>query len=885
MIRRSCLPSLAFVLYLLGPVLSANETIDLSPGTAPEQFALALRYLGGDGLRQSDREGIRWLKRAANAGYAPAQNHLAICQRTGTGFLFKNRRQAERWFLTAAEAGYLPAMLNLANAYLEDDAKGGMKAALPWLERAARFPLDDTVPPEDFDLFSEVKGSANARLGQFYLDRDEPGDAANAFQHLQTAADLGNLDGQLKVARCFALGLGTPSDLDQANRHLDNAGRNVASRMRRMGDHFYTVSAISAREAYAIEEEATRESQRLVRELRVAIANEMAEDEASVTEPAGALRWFEQAAEAGSDFAAARVAQLWLRDDARGDLDEAAILGLLERAAERKVLIAHQALGYYWAEIARPADPVKARQSYEEGRAKGHYAAHLALEGDRSILPMTLPESMKLARRDAPPDGLSPEATLDARQLHALFATGIAAWHGIGEPLNRGLAARRFQEAARRGHPEAAFYTGLAYLQGHLQKFALFDPQASLKEAYALLQRGASRGSQDALYMLGIFDLNGVAQPRPNPAGARRHFEQLSASGDVARGDYGLGLVAMREGKSGHARALEAFETSAEAGDVDSMIYVAFLLADAETDLPRDLPRARAWAEKAIATAENDGRGYFFLGRVLEAADPPARDEAYIEYERAAIRGHRGGLEKVARAYADGDPLPYNPRVAARFFRTLVQQRPEPYLDDLLQSVFATGDENDLRNLLDELRSANLSSRKSRLYRAFLDYETAQSREDRQRLRGQILNEAGKGDADAQLWVLQRFHGTSRPTGTMQKLARELTAEANPDAYYFLALAARQSDRWKVEEDPEEMILRAAAAGSLRALEDLLALHRAGHPLAPSREDLKAWLEPLAERGIEEAVELLESLLEEELPAESQERKPDPASGLGEALA
>jgi len=455
--------------------------------------------------------------------------------------------------------------------------------------------------------------------------------------------------------------------------------------------------------------------------------------------------------------------------------------------------------------------------------------------------------------------------------------------------VDRGLAAKRFQAAAQRGHPEAAFYTGLAYFQGHLSKFAFFDSQAGVKEAYRQLQQGAEDGSIDATYMLGLFNLHGISLLEPNFPLALEYFRRVRASGDVARGAYGMGRVYVHADNPDRdpAQAVESFAAAAEAGDLDSMIYLAYLLVDEESGVPRDLDRAREWAQNAIAEDEDDGRGYFFLGRVLEASDPPAIEEAYVEFERAAIRGHPVALEKVAPAYLTGEHLTYNPRIAARFYRQLVARRHREYVDDLVKAVYESGDEIELRELIGELRDAHIHSAKASLYDDFFTFDESKKNDRRRRARAGIKRAARNGDADAQLWLLERYYQMEKPTSSLRKFAAEMTAESNPDGYYYLALALQFSDRWGITGNTQTMIREAAEAGSILAIEALNQQRLVGQSDAPSVEQLKAWLQPKADKGFEDAIDLLDTILEEESPEEPEAEGPETesVSGYGEGIA
>ena len=119
----------------------------------------------GDSLRQRRTDGMEWLRKAANAGYAPALYNLGtysqvLCIHPETGKscqpvipgtrLYKNEDrkncalEGHRLIQKAAEAGYIPAMLSLGNRYLIGDGYGRKEIFRPdrvmariWFSRAA----------------------------------------------------------------------------------------------------------------------------------------------------------------------------------------------------------------------------------------------------------------------------------------------------------------------------------------------------------------------------------------------------------------------------------------------------------------------------------------------------------------------------------------------------------------------------------------------------------------------------------------------------------------------------------------------------------------------------------------------------------------------------
>ena len=91
-------------------------------GDPAAQFELGCRYDSGYGLGERSRRqlAMRWFLKAANGGYAEAQNYLGEFYRDGRGVV-KNLRTAVRWFLLAAQQGQPDAQLWLGCCYRDGE--------------------------------------------------------------------------------------------------------------------------------------------------------------------------------------------------------------------------------------------------------------------------------------------------------------------------------------------------------------------------------------------------------------------------------------------------------------------------------------------------------------------------------------------------------------------------------------------------------------------------------------------------------------------------------------------------------------------------------------------------------------------------------------------
>ncbi len=94
----------------------------LCPSSDPAQeYALAVRYVNGRGVEQSDAKAVRFMQGAAEAGYARAQYDLGLFYYNGYGPLKQNYAQAAHWWSKAADQGFAQAQYNLGLLYFKGE--------------------------------------------------------------------------------------------------------------------------------------------------------------------------------------------------------------------------------------------------------------------------------------------------------------------------------------------------------------------------------------------------------------------------------------------------------------------------------------------------------------------------------------------------------------------------------------------------------------------------------------------------------------------------------------------------------------------------------------------------------------------------------------------
>ncbi len=76
------------------------------------QYALAIMYDLGEGVKQSSEEAVKYYRLAAEQGHADAQNNLGVMYDQGEG-VTTNYKEAMKWYLLAAKQGNKDAPNNI----------------------------------------------------------------------------------------------------------------------------------------------------------------------------------------------------------------------------------------------------------------------------------------------------------------------------------------------------------------------------------------------------------------------------------------------------------------------------------------------------------------------------------------------------------------------------------------------------------------------------------------------------------------------------------------------------------------------------------------------------------------------------------------------------
>ena len=141
--------------FLITILLSALTALPAFAATAADYYRIAaenakhddpqaqcllgmLHLYGGDGVSKDHHEAVKWFRKAAEQGYAPAQFRLGLCYAQNIG-VSKDMAEAVKWFRKAAEQGYHPAQYSLGVCYAQGIVVSkDMAEAIKWYRKAAK---------------------------------------------------------------------------------------------------------------------------------------------------------------------------------------------------------------------------------------------------------------------------------------------------------------------------------------------------------------------------------------------------------------------------------------------------------------------------------------------------------------------------------------------------------------------------------------------------------------------------------------------------------------------------------------------------------------------------------------------------------------------------
>ena len=170
-------------------------------GYAKAQNNLGDCYYWGNGVEKNYAEAVKWFKKAAEQGDAYAQCNLGYCYENGEG-VTKDKTEAVKWYKKAAEQGHAEAQKELGDCYYYGwGVKEDKTEAVKWYKKAAE----------------QGNERAQRELGDCYrLGWGVKMDDTEAVKWYKKAAEQGNEYAQYDLAEMYEKGEGVTKDKTEA---------------------------------------------------------------------------------------------------------------------------------------------------------------------------------------------------------------------------------------------------------------------------------------------------------------------------------------------------------------------------------------------------------------------------------------------------------------------------------------------------------------------------------------------------------------------------------------------------------------------------------------------------------------------------------------------
>ncbi len=303
-------------------------------GDALDQFNLGSMYANGvmtaNGVVQDSVEAVKWFRKAAEQGYAPAQQILGLFYHKGVG-VDKDKAEGVKWIRKAAEQGYSDAPLILGYMY---EAGEGVAAnpveALKWYRKAAEL------------------GNAEVQFNlslKYAKGEGVPQDIVESMKWLRNASDNGFASAQFTLAVMYDNGEGVPKDIAEAEKLYRKAAKQGNAKAQ------YNLFVM-----YSKGEDAAKNS-------------------------VEATKWLREAAIRGFDIAQFRYGMKCFLGDEIVVKDTYYALGWIKKAAEQGLMEAQMMLGsiYFGAAGGIDKNSIEAAKWFLKAAEQGNIKAQLYL--------------------------------------------------------------------------------------------------------------------------------------------------------------------------------------------------------------------------------------------------------------------------------------------------------------------------------------------------------------------------------------------------------------------------------------------------------------------------------------------------------------------------
>jgi hypothetical protein len=204
----------AGAMHALGRMYMAGKGVVADQGKAADLLGRAARMGDVQAKRElsrqadsldpatMDRDSLKWLEQAAEAGDVKAMYGLGLVFRNGGNGIAQNSALAARWFMEAAKNGQAGAQFRYAESLAGGDGvEKSMVAAVTWYRQAAE----------------QGESAAMFRLGEIYAGGEGvKKNYAEAAGWLKKAAGQGNVAAKYRLGILYCIGMGVKQDYAKA---------------------------------------------------------------------------------------------------------------------------------------------------------------------------------------------------------------------------------------------------------------------------------------------------------------------------------------------------------------------------------------------------------------------------------------------------------------------------------------------------------------------------------------------------------------------------------------------------------------------------------------------------------------------------------------------
>jgi len=517
-------------------------------GYAEAQNALGHCYYDGIGVKVDYAEAMKWYRMAADQGNAEAQYNLGNCYYNGNG-VSRNYAEARKWYMKAAEQGLVEVQYNIGLCYQAEKNNG---EAVEWWRKAAEQGFVEAQyelgkhyglsSSEGIKWYTQAAEQGNVKaqyeLGSYYF-RDYISDYVLAAKWLSMAADQGNLEAKEKYKKAEMLLNAQKDDAD--GETLYKTGKFYESERNDENEalKWYTRAA----------EHGSADAQ-----YRLSIYYLRNNTDSIEFRYNESKKWSQKAADQGHAKAQADVAWNY---DRNGDYVKAA--QWYRKAADQGEANAQYKLGEYFFEGAGVA------QDYAEAKKWYQKAANQGYESD------DIERKLKIIEIGLKAQNGDIEAQYELGEYYR-------------ERFEKMTAAKWYREAANQGH------LGAQYGMGMVSE----DPKETIK----WLRKAADQGYAKAQYELGNVYGNGIIVKK-DFAEALKWYRMAANQGyDEAQVSIGS-MYSLGHGvKKNPAEAVKWYKKAADQGNVDAQYLLGRSYEEGD-GIKKNLTEAIKWYKKA----------------------------------------------------------------------------------------------------------------------------------------------------------------------------------------------------------------------------------------------------------------------------------------------